>query len=195
MESITLIPSATSHITHSMASTLNEQGIQAHIFISKPLEEEYADVEPMSVYLITAGKSELFLPFHTIKDKALVLSLPVYIALLEYFHQHWPLFKLDLEKKFKLIRRKKNPYQLHASIHFYLSGTAYFERWFQDAFLFFKKCSTDFTTNMFHLQRASKTLDLDPEVMYALAQNYQGLLNILYQAGYNHVPEYEEIRS
>jgi len=195
MESLTLIPSSTSHITHSMASTLNEQGIQAHIFINRPLEEGYSAVEPLTVYLVAVDKSELFLPFELIKDKAMIISLPVYISLLEFFHSRWPTMKLDLEKKFKLIRRKKNPYQLQTSIHIYLSGTAYFERWFQDAFLFFKKCSTDYTCNLFHLQRAGKTLDLDPEVMCALANNYQGLLHILFQAGYDHAPEYENISS
>ena len=92
-----------------------------------------------------------------------------------------------------VIRRKKNPYQVDASIHFYLSGTAYFEKWFDDAFLYFKKSSTDFTANAFYLQRAGKTLALDPDVMYALAGNYQALLEMLFQAGYNHPPDYENI--
>ena len=109
MESLTLIPSSTSHITHSMASTLNEQGIQAHIFINRPLEEGYSAVEPLTVYLVAVDKSELFLPFELIKDKAMIISLPVYISLLEFFHSRWPTMKLDLEKKFKLIRRKKTP--------------------------------------------------------------------------------------
>ena len=193
MEFVALVPSETSHITHSLASTINEQGIQANIFISKPVEEDYTDVEPLSVYLLTVDKGEHFAQFPVCKEKAMVISLPVYINLLEFFYLKWPSMKVDVEKKFKLIRRKKNPYQVDASIHFYLSGTAYFEKWFDDAFLYFKKSSTDFTPNAFYLQRAGKTLALDPDVMYALASNYQALLEMLFQAGYNHPTDYQNI--
>ena len=195
MESVTLIPSTNSHITHTMGSTINEQGIQAHIFISRPVEEEYGAIEPLSVYLVTVDKAEHFAPFHLVKEKAFVISLPVYISLLEFFYQSWASMKTDMEKKFKLIRRKKNPYQVDASIHFYLSGTAYFERWFNDTFLMFKKCSTDFTQPFFRLQRNAITFHFNPDVMAALAANYQSLLNILYQAGYDNVPDYEQISS
>jgi hypothetical protein len=197
MESLTIIPSSNSHITHSLPSSLNEPGIEANIFINRPVEEdpEYANVEPLSVYLVSVEKSQSFLPFKNSKESSLVLPLSVYISILEFFYQKWPDMKSDLEKKFKLIRRKRNPYQVNTNIHFYLSGTAYFERWFQDTFLFFKKCSTDFTPNTFHLQRGGKNIDIDPDVMFSLAQSYQGLLHILYQAGYDHPAEYEDIRS
>jgi len=190
---VTLIPSTNSHITHTMGSTINEQGIQAHIFINRPVEEEYADIQPLSVYLVTVDKAEHFLPFPSVKDKALVIPLAVYINLLEFFHLRWHSIKTEVEKKFKLIRRKKNPYQIDTCIHFYLSGTVYFERWFNDVFLCFKKCSTDFTPLFISLQRASNIMNVDPEVLAALAASYENLLNILYQAGYNHQSDYEPI--
>jgi hypothetical protein len=195
METFTIIPSSTSHITHTMGSGPSDEGIQAHIFIEKPVEDEYKDIEPLTVYLVGVNKNEIFPSFALSKEDATVIPLSVYIQLLKFFNQSWPTMKSDLEKKFKLIRRKKNPYEINASVHFYLSGTAYFERWFDDTFLYLKKCSTDFTPYEFHLQRAGKSLQLNPDVMCALSQNYRFLVNILFQAGYDHGPDYENIQS
>jgi hypothetical protein len=36
-------------------------------------------------------------------------------------------------------------------------------------------------------------MNVDPEVLAALAASYENLLNILYQAGYNHQSDYEPI--
>lgn len=197
MDSFTVVPSASSHITHSMFSNPLSPGIQAHIFIEKPEnEDEYGSIEPLTVYLTGVEKGQIFLPFSAIKNDAIVVPLPTYIRILKFFYQSWPNMKIDLEKTFKLIRRKNNPYRINDSIHFYHSGTAYFERWFDDIFVYLKKCSTDYTPLQVQFQRAGKAaLQLDPDVLCALSQSYQGLLHILFQVGYDHGPDYENIQS
>jgi hypothetical protein len=196
MDSFTIVPSPTSHIVHSETSRMNEEGIQAHIFIEKPLDSTYESVEPNSVHLTTCIKGGTFEKFKLIKEEnKLVMTLPVYLCLLEFFQVTWPTLKIEIEKKFKLIRRKNYPYELHSQIHFYHSGTAYYERWIGDVFLHYKKCSTDFTAGKVHLRQGGKSLVVNPNVMQTLSNTRSNLLETLYSAGYNDVNQQVETQS
>jgi hypothetical protein len=185
MDAFAIVPSINSHITHSMSSTVTEQGIQANIFIERPEEPDYETIQPYSVHLVIAEKGLMFKKFKTARKEAVVLALPVYIQLLDFFQTTWPAIKAEMEATFRNIRKRNIPCEVASTIHFYLSGTAYYEKWFGDTFLHFKKCSTDFTQGYFHLQRGGKSLLLNPEVMFALAQSKETLVQILYKSGYN----------
>jgi hypothetical protein len=196
MESFKISPSSTSHITHTRSAKINEEGIQAHIFIGKPLDDGYESVEPNTVHLVMAPKGQMFKKFKNVGEhEKLILTLAVYLNLLEFFETSWVGLKTEIEKKFKIVRKKNQPLELHSDIHFYLSATAYYERWFDDIFLHFKKCSTDFTAGQIFLQQGGKSLTVNPEVMHGLALSRSSLFDILLKAGYNDNTLYAEMQS
>ena len=183
--SFKFIPSVDAHITHSFYGNLTQHGIQSHIFITTPEEAEFKTVLPNSVYIAVTSVGALFKKFTLARTEALVVSLEVYFHLLEFFHTTWPTIRVEMEKKFKEVRKKNHPCAISTAIHFYLSGTVYFEKWFGDSFLHFKKCSTDFTQTTCYLQRGQKCIHFNPEAFAKLAVDHADLLTILVACGYN----------
>jgi hypothetical protein len=180
----TVVPLATSQIIHSKLSTFTTEGFQANIFIDKPTPIEYDFVEPNSVYLITAKKNCPFEPFLESHDKAVVISIGMYIHLLEFFKTTWPQIKERMETQFKKIRQGTMPIEVDPHIQFMLDVSVCYECWINDAFLHFKKSSADFSPNMIHLQRQNKSILIDAEVMHELAQSADSLLDFLCRAGF-----------
>jgi hypothetical protein len=131
------------------------------------------------------GVGAQFKKFQLVRAEALSVSLEVYFNLLEFFHTTWPSIKIEMEKKFKQVRKKNHPCAISTAIHFYLSGTAYFEKWFDDSFLHFKKCSTDYTQTRCYLQRGQKSINFNPDSFAGLAASRSDLLEILVASGYN----------
>jgi len=196
MESFHIAPSANAHIIHSKPSKFQEEGIQANIFIEKPADSGYENVEPNSVHLIVAPKGQTFKQFKIVKDEEkLVFGISVYLDLLAFFETDWLKFKTDMDKKFKVIKKKMSPIECHADIHFYLHATAYYERWFGDVFLHFKKSSTDPTAGNVYLQHGSKFIMINPDVMQELAKSRLALVDVLFKAGYNENIVMVEIQS
>ena len=115
----------------------------------------------------------------------MILSIPMYINLLQFFKVTWPEVKERMEKQFKRIRKRTMPIEVDSHIHFMLEGSVCYECWINDAFLHFKKGSTDFTANVFHVQRNNKSVLMNPDVMNELAQSADTLVDFLYRAGYN----------
>ena len=190
MDSFDIIPSINSHITHSELSKVTAMGIEAHIFIDKPDDKEFENVLPNTVYLVTVDKGAMLRKFKAVRDEAFILPLAMYFEILTFFQHVWPVMKLEMEEKFKQIRRRNCPYEVTPAIHFYHNGTAYYERWFEDIFMHFKKASTDYTHGYFQLQRGSSSIHLDPEVMCELAKSREGLQCVLLRSGYNEVPAF-----
>ena len=69
MESFKIAPASNAHISHSKGSRFEIPGIQAHIFIEKPSEPGYENVEPNSVHLVTAPKGQSFKHFKNVPDE------------------------------------------------------------------------------------------------------------------------------
>ena len=185
MESFTVVPLATSHIVHAKSSTFTTDGVQANIFIEKPSDLDYAFVQPDSVYLVTSKKNCPFAPFLEAQEKAVMVSIPMYINLLQFFKVTWPQVKERMEKQFKKIRQRTLPIEVDPHIHFMLEGSVCYECWINEAFLHFKKSSTDFTASVFHVQRDNKSVLINPDVMHELAQSAETLVDFLYRAGFN----------
>lgn len=180
----TVVPLATSQIIHSKLSSFTTEGFQANIFIDKPTPIEYDFVEPNSVYLFTANRNCPFETFLEAHEKALVISIPMYINLLEFFKTTWPLVKERMETQFKKIRQGTMPIEVDPHIQFMLEASVCYECWINDAFLYFKKSSADFSPNMIHLQKQSKSILIDAEVMNELAQSADSLIDFLCRAGF-----------
>jgi hypothetical protein len=183
-QAFTVVPLATSQIIHSKLSTFTTDGFQANIFIDKPTPVEYDFVQPNSVYLITAKKNCPFEPFLESHEKAVVISIPMYINLLEFFKSTWPKVKERMEKQFKKIRQGTMPIEVEPHIQFMLEASVCYESWINDAFLYFKKSSADFSPNTIHLQRDDKSILVNAEVMNELSQSAESLVDFLYRAGF-----------
>ena len=197
MESFKIAPASNAHISHFKGSRFDLQGIQAHIFIEKPPESGYENVEPNSVHLVTAPKGQVFKQFKNVpEEEKLVFGLSTYLEMLAFFETDWNNFKAEMEKKFKTIKKKNGPgVECHADIHFYLHATAYYERWFGDVFLHFKKSSTDPTAGIVYLQHGGKFIMINPDVMHDLSKSRLALVDVLFKAGYNENVVMVEIQS
>jgi hypothetical protein len=184
--SFKIAPSYNAHIIHMKASKFDEEGVQANIFIEKPSDSGYENVEPNTVHLLTSPKGLSFKPFKEVgEDEKIVFGLAVYLEILAFFETDWLQFKLEMEKKFKVVKKKVAPIECHPDIYFYLSATAYYERWFGDVFLHFKKMSNDPTPGSVYLQHGSKFIMINPDVMHELSKSRLALVNLLFKAGYN----------
>jgi hypothetical protein len=181
-----IVPSINAHITHTKLSKIYEEGIQANIFIEKPPEEGFESVQPKSVYLIACPKGLAPPKFKTLTpDQHFRLSIATYMNLLEFFELTWPNVKLEIEKKFKQLKKKNSAYELHADIHFYHNATAYYEHWLDDLFIYFKKCTTSTDNGQLFLQQGGQSLVLNPDVLHALSKSRSQLADVLFKAGYN----------
>lgn len=181
-----IVPSINAHITHTKLSKIYEEGIQANIFIERPVEEGFECVQPKSVYLIASPKGLAPPKFKSLtSDQHFRLTIATYLNLLEFFEVTWPDVKLEIEKKFKQLKKKNSAYELHADIHFYHNATAYYEHWLDDLFIYFKKCTTSTDNGQLFLQQGGQSLVLNPDVLHALSKSRSQLADVLFKAGYN----------
>jgi len=187
MESfLQVIPSSTSRITHSRASKVTECGMQANIFIDAPTDSEFTNVAQNSVHIVMVPKGQAFKKFQNIdEEEKIVTAISTYLTILEFFETQWGELQFEMEKKFKCVRKKNYPTELHSDIHFYLSATAYYERWFDNVFMHFKKTSTDFTGGQVFFQQGGKAIMIAPDIVQSLSLSRLQLLDVLRKAGYN----------
>jgi len=185
VESCDISPSRSSLITHSFVANKTEKGVQATLFISPPQDPNFASVQSNSVYLATCNENEAFDEFKYSSQNAVVLTIPMYITLLQFFRSNWPKIKENLEIQFSKIRKQAVPIQLDPHIHFSLAARCCYEMMIEDAFLQFKKTTDDDLANMFCLERHGKSVWLNADTMQKLAESsVQTLVNTLYKAGY-----------
>jgi hypothetical protein len=187
VESCNVSPSRSSLLTHSYMSTNTEKGIQATIFIQPPKDPSFEFVQPNSVYLTTCKENEPFDEFIYSSQEAVVLTIPMYITLLQFFRANWPAMKEKVKIQFNKIRNQTFPIQLDPYIHFSLAAMCHYEMAIEDAFLDFKKSTDDDDTsaNEFCLERNSKTVWLNADTMQKFAEaSVESLVNTLYKAGY-----------
>jgi hypothetical protein len=178
-------PTRSSLITHSILSTNKEPGIEATIFLEPPKDPAFKMIQPNSVYLTTCKENQAFDEFIYSSQQAVVLTIPMYITLLQFFRAQWPDMKQKMEIEFSKICKQTAPIQLDPHIHFSLAATCHYKMMIEDAFLDFKKSSDSELPNRFHLLRENKWVWLNADTMQKLAEaSVQTLVNTLYKAGY-----------
>lgn len=182
-------PSRKSPITHAVSSTLFEPGHMAYIFIDKPnpkesLEFAVEGVFPDSVYLISTGIGKNFLPFPNIMDEAFKINILTYLDILKFFRDDWPAIRKEADHVIKTMRTMNLPIKISNTLHFSMSGTVVFQKWFDQAvFLMYKQDSHNFVTKSYiQLSKNTKTINLHPDVMYLLAQDLGPLVETLFRA-------------
>jgi hypothetical protein len=185
VESCTMSPSRSSLITHSYVATQTEKGIQANIFIETPQDPNYSFVSSKSVYLVTCQENQAFTEFLKSHPNAVILTIPMYITVLQFFRVNWPNMKNNVEIQFSKIRKNPSPIELDPHIHFSLSAICSYEMALEDAVLGFQKTSDDFSPTIFYLTRNGQSVLLNADTMQKLAEaTTQTLVNTLYKAGY-----------
>jgi hypothetical protein len=187
VESCNVSPSRSSLITHTYMSTNTEKGIQATIFIQPPKNPNYKYVQPNSVYLTTCKENQPFDEFIYSSQEAVVLTIPMYITLLQFFRAKWPEMKKNVDIQFTKLRNETLPIRLDPYIHFSLEALCHYEMAIEDAFLDFKKSTDDddAKANVFYLERNGKAVWLNADTMQKFAEaSVESLVNTLYKAGY-----------
>ena len=186
LESCNITPSRTSLITHTYVANKMEKGIQATVFIHPPKDPKFAYVLANSVYLNVCNENTPFEEFEYSCPNAVVLTIPMYITLLQFFRSNWPKIKSNLDIQFSKIRKQALPIELDPYIHFSLAATCCYEMSIGDARLYFRKTTDDDDLpNLFSLERQGKCVCLNADTMQKLAEaSVQTLVNTLYKAGY-----------
>ena len=184
-ESCNISPTRSSLITHAIVATKKHKGIQATIFIAPPKKPEFAAIQSNSVYLLSCNENEAFEEFLHASEKAVILTIPIYIAMLQFFRAKWPPMKENIEIQFAKIRKPDHPIELDPYIQFSLAATCSYEMAIEDALIGFQKCSDDSSPIMFYVNRNGKSVWLNADTMNKLADaSVQTLVNTLYKAGY-----------
>jgi hypothetical protein len=184
-ESCKMSPCRSSLITHSYLATKTEKGIQATLFIEPPQDPNYSFVPAKSVYLVTCQENQAFSDFFQTYQNAVLLTIPMYITVLQFFRSNWPQMKQNVEIQFLKIRNSPFPIELDPHIHFSLSATCSYEMALEDAVLGFEKTSDDYSPITFYLSRHGQSVWLNADTMQKLAEaSAQTLVNTLYKAGY-----------
>ena len=185
VESCKMSPSRSSLITHSYVATKTEKGIQATLLIDPPQDPNYEFIQAKSVYLVTCKENQAFEEFIYSYQHAVVLTIPMYITVLQFFRANWPRMKENIEMQFSKIQNQPFPIELDPHIHFSLAATCSYEMALEDAVLGFEKCSDDSSPYNFYLKRQDKVVWLNADTMQKLAESsVQTLVNTLYKAGY-----------
>ena len=193
VESCTMSPSRSSLITHSYVATKTEKGIEASIFIETPQDPKYSFVQSKSVYLNTCQENQAFTEFLQSYTTAVILTIPMYITVLQFFRVNWPKMKETVEMQFSRIRKNPAPIELHPNIHFSLSATCTYEMALEDAQLGFQKTSDDSSPTQFYLTRYGQSVWFNADTMQTLAESTtQTLVDTLYKAGYEDVTSQSE---
>lgn len=194
METFSIIPAIDSPIIHSIGASIDLSGLQATIFISRPTiaipVEFRTDIEDNSVYLIATKEAESFKPFNCIADKAVCISIGLYLDLLKFFKEQWSDIEVRMTTILKTMRQLDVPVPVEKNIHCYMNGTCSYQKWFDDSFLQCVRHSTDTTNHWFiHFQRQNKSLQLDPRVIMQMAQDRKSLVKLLERTGYKPQPK------
>jgi hypothetical protein len=113
------------------------------------------------------------------------MSIQVYLDLLQFFAYAWNIVERKMKKYTKRIRKIALPEPKDPHFITHMSGTAEYQRWFDDVFFICRQYSTEVVPAPYlHLQRAGKSLQLDPNVMRQLAADAKNLILALRCAGY-----------
>ncbi len=184
-----VIPEVDSPITHSMGSSDKSGGIQASIVLKRPepfFYDDYFADDDQVVYLTSSNEAEFFDPLFIAKEKALVITIGVYLNILKFMQDSWPEIKKAIKDKILLLQDKSFPLRLAPNVTMVSDGHVVYERWFDQCFFFYFESSNDAPNQkrLIHLQVQNKSVQLEPDVLYNMSFQYEMLLNILTRAGY-----------
>ena len=194
MESFTMMPNRNSPLVHEFGSDAKNPGIQAIIFIEKPSRVfTNTAVDGNSVYLINTGVGEFFKPFHSVEDKAVVLTIEIYLNFLKFIRDRWPEIDKKMTVKINKMKKFNEPIIVEPNIHFYCHGWCMFQQYFDDSFLQIRKESDNPKADCMVLQRfhnnVTKSAKLSIPVIQKMAQNLDKLESVLETAGYKRPDE------
>lgn len=194
MDSFTMMPNRNSPLVHEIGSDAKNPGIQAIIFIEKPSRVFTNNaVDGNSVYLINTEIGEFFKPFHLVEDRAVVLTIDIYLNFLKFIRDLWPDIEKNMTVKINKMKKFNVPIILEPNIHFYCHGWCMFQQYFDDAFLQVRKESDNPKNDCMVLQRyhnnTTKSAKLSIEVIQKMAKNLDKLVTVLETAGYKRPEE------
>ena len=194
MDSFTMMPNRNSPLVHEFGSDAKNPGIQAIIFIEKPSRVfTNTAVDGNSVYLINTGVGEFFKPFHSVEDKAVVLTIEIYLNFLKFIRDRWPEIDKKMTVKINKMKKFNEPIIVEPNIHFYCHGWCMFQQYFDDSFLQIRKESDNPKADCMVLQRfhnnVTKSAKLSIPVIQKMAQNLDKLESVLETAGYKRPDE------
>ena len=189
-----MMPNRNSPLVHEFGSDAKNPGIQAIIFIEKPSRVfTNTAVDGNSVYLINTGVGEFFKPFHSVEDKAVVLTIEIYLNFLKFIRDRWPEIDKKMTVKINKMKKFNEPIIVEPNIHFYCHGWCMFQQYFDDSFLQIRKESDNPKADCMVLQRfhnnVTKSAKLSIPVIQKMAQNLDKLESVLETAGYKRPDE------
>ena len=135
-----VIPEVDSPITHSMGSSDKSGGIQASIVLKRPepfFYDDYFADDDQVVYLTSSNEAEFFDPLFIAKEKALVITIGVYLNILKFMQDSWPEIKKAIKDKILLLQDKSFPLRLAPNVTMASDGHVVYERWFDQCFFFY----------------------------------------------------------
>ncbi len=184
-----VIPETDSPITHCMSSSDKKGGILASIILKRPesfFYEDWFDEDEEIVYLTSSNEAEFFDPLFDRKEKALVMTIGVYLNILKFMQETWPKTLKEIKDKIMLLQDQSYPFRLGPNMTLSSNGRVVFERWFDTCFFHYFESSNDLATKKrkIHLQIENKSIQVEPDVLYNLSFQYEKLLNVLTRAGY-----------
>ena len=184
-------------ITHSFGASHNSGGIRATLFVQAPQEERdennniinIDDIEPGTVHLEGTDIGQAFVSFRESQHEHLVMTIGVYLSLLQFMKKHWLQVSACMDKRINILKKINNQKKSRKNISFNTQGSVTYQRWFDVCFLHYQKYSNNdiYPLQPFlHLQILNKSIKLDPDVFYAMSLEFDKILDQLTQAGYKY---------
>jgi len=177
---IVCVPDKSTPVIHLVPSNENEPGLFCAIFFE---QNELTDSFPMlaecpSVYMIASNRAECFKTFGMSAHSAVILSIPTYLELLNFFKDYWKQIEVKINAQTEAMRQGKNPIPMEMGLHFMGHGSAQCTLIFSDGtHLHIRKDSRDPIVSRFfvHLQKDNQSIEICPAVMIKLANNVNAL--------------------
>jgi hypothetical protein len=172
-------------IKHRQAAGYNTGGIEAVLFVTSPDPDS---IQPGTVLLTGTHVAQMFEPFQVYKDSCVVITIGVYLSLLQFMKQNWTNISAAMDKRINIFKLINNQESTRKNISFDSSGTVVYKRWFDVCFFLYQKHShpIDDYKPFIHVQVQNKSVLLDPDVLFQMSQQFDIILDKLTLAGYKY---------
>ena len=122
-------------IKHVQHAGHNTGGIQAILYVTSPDPDT---IEPGTVLLTGTHVAQMFEPFQVYKDSCVVVSIGVYLSLLQFMKQNWTKISDAMDKRIQIFKSINNQEATRKNISFDSSGSVVYKRWFDVCFFYIK---------------------------------------------------------
>jgi len=172
-------------IKHRQAAGYNTGGIEAVLFVTSPDPDS---IPPGTALLTGTHVAQMFEPFQVYKDSCVVITIGVYLSLLQFMKQNWTNISAAMDKRINIFKSINNQESTRKNISFESSGTVVYKRWFDVCFFLYQKHShpIDDYKPFIHVQVQNKSVLLDPDVLFQMSQQFDIILDKLTLAGYKY---------